>query len=159
MASDLVHRVAARYLGSSSLLARVVARYLLAKGITYTGVFLTEPSHHALLQWWASHTKLPLLGGKTFAHHMTIKFKPSAADVAQLTLGTKVKLHVVGWAADEKGQAVLVEPVGVKSDNKHAHITISTASGVGPVYSNELLGKGVTHANGPTLEGVIDARE
>lgn len=128
-----------------------------AKLPTYTGVFLDEGSHHALIEWWKKHTDAPLLG-KVWGHHMTIKFKPTAEDLEKTPIGHKVKLKVIGWAADEKGQAVLVEPEGVASANKHPHVTISTAPGTGPVYSNDLLAKGSNRVSGPTLTGVVDAR-
>lgn len=128
-----------------------------AKLPTYTGVFLDETSHHALVEWWKKHTNVPLLG-KVHAHHMTIKFKPTAEEIEQTPSGKKVHLKVIGWAADEKGQAVLVEPEGLASANKHPHVTISTAPGVNPAYSNDLLAKGSNRVSGPTLTGVVEAR-
>jgi hypothetical protein len=95
-------------------LAPVVARNFVAANVTYTGVFLDEASHHALLDWWKNHTDAPVLP-KIWAHHMTMKFKPTAEELEATPFGEKVKLRVIGWAADEKGQAVLVEPVGVSS--------------------------------------------
>ena len=139
-------------------LALNVARRFVAANPTYTGVFLDEASHHALLEWWKKTTETPFLGGKTWAHHMTLKFKPPAEELEATPVGEKVKLKVVGWAADDKGQAVLVEPEGIASANKHPHVTISTAPGTGPVYSNDLLAKGHNRVSGPTLTGVVDAR-
>jgi hypothetical protein len=138
-------------------LAPTIARKFVAANPTYTGVFLDESSHKALLEWWEKHTNTPL-HAKTWAHHMTIAFKPDAEKLEATPIGKKVHLKVIGWAADEKGQAVLVEPVGVASDNKHPHVTISTAPGTQPVYSNELLGKGSNRVSGPTLTGVVEAR-
>jgi Fungal tRNA ligase phosphodiesterase domain len=148
-----------------SLAANVARRFIAAqeaaeepkKPPTYTGVFLDEASHRALLAWWEKHTDTPL-HGKIWAHHMTIKFKPTAEDLEKTPIGKKVHLKVIGWAADEKGQAVLVEPEGIASANHHPHITISTAPGTGPVYSNDLLAKGSNRVSGPTLTGVVDAR-
>jgi Fungal tRNA ligase phosphodiesterase domain len=137
-------------------LAPTVAQKFVAASVTYTGVFLDEASHHALLEWWKKHTDAPILP-KIWAHHMTMKFKPTPEELEATPLGEKVKLRVIGWAADEKGQAVLVEPEGVASANAHPHITIATAPGTGPVYSNDLLAKGVNHMAGPTLHGVVSA--
>lgn len=137
--------------------AEAAAEEPAVKSVTYTGVFLDESSHKALVEWWKHHTNTPL-HSKLWAHHMTIKFKPTAEEVEATPVGKKVHLKVIGWAADEKGQAVLVEPQGVASANKHPHITISTAPGTGPVYSNELLAKGSNRVSGPTLSGVVEAR-
>jgi hypothetical protein len=139
-------------------LAENVVRQFLAANPTYTGVFLDESSHKALLDWWGEHTDTPTLHGKVWAHHMTIKFKPTAEELEATPIGQKVKLRVIGWAADEKGQAVLVAPEGISSSNEHPHITISTAPGTSPVYSNSLLGKGSNRVSGPTLTGTVDAR-
>jgi hypothetical protein len=78
---------------------------------------------------------------KVYAHHMTVEFNPSDEAIESLPLGQLVKLRVVGYAADEFGQAVVVEPIGVTSKNTIPHITISVNK-KSPVYSNELLGKG-----------------
>lgn len=63
---------------------------------------------------------------------------------------------VLGWAADEHCQTVLVE-CSHKSKNEHPHVTLST-DGTPAVYSNELLAKGVTLVDGPTLVGTVDIR-
>jgi len=134
---------------------RVTARWLVAKKKpTYTGVFLDDSSKRALLAWFEKETGQPILK-KVFAHHMTIKFKPSDEEVEQLPIGEPATLRVIGWAADEQGQAVLVQP-SVPSSNKHPHITVAT-DGTSPVYSNKLLAKGFTKVNGPTLKGTVGA--
>ena len=134
----------------------VVRRFLAGKP-TYTGVFLDHASHERLVSWWDEHVKVPL-HAKTFAHHMTIKFRPTAEEIEALPLGEQATLHVVGWAADDKGQAVLVAPQGIESVKQHPHITMACAPGTSPVYSNDLLAHGVTHVSGPTLTGTIEAR-
>ncbi len=125
----------------------------MAKKIAYTGVFLDTPSQGALLRWFEQTTGRPLLE-KTHAHHMTIQFKPSPEDIEMLPLGQTVKLRVVGWAADETAQAVVVEPE-IPSKKAVPHITVSTDAGTSPAYSNDLLALGITLADGPTLEGVV----
>ena len=110
----------------------------------FTAVILDDPS--ALFRWWEKETGIPLLS-KRFAHHMTIKFKPSPEEVKALPMGDSAPLEIVGWAADEKCQTVKVKVAGVTSSNKIAHITVAT-DGTSPVYSNDLLAKGVTPAKG-----------
>lgn len=103
--------------------------------IIYSGAFLPEESRSALL------AAFPAKHPKILAHHMTIAFKPSDDDVQSLPLGQLIKLSVVGYAEDEFGQAVVVQPHGVASRNAIPHITISVDK-KSPVYSNELLAKG-----------------
>jgi len=123
------------------------------KNVVYSAIFLDDQSHRELLTWWEKATGTPLLG-KVFGHHMTIKFKPTPEEVEKLPMGEKVKLKVIGWAADEKAQAVLVDPE-VPSTKAKAHITVSTDPGVSPAYSDTLLKTPITHVTGPTLEGVV----
>lgn len=125
----------------------------MAKKIAYTGVFLNEQSHEALLRWFEQTAGRPLLG-KIHGHHMTIQFKPSPEDLAALPAGQTVKVRVVAWAADELAQAVVVEPE-VASKKAVPHITVATADGTSPAYSNDLLAFGATPVDGPTLEGVV----
>jgi hypothetical protein len=126
--------------------------------VLFTAVVLDEASREKLLGWWVKHTGVPL-HGRIFAHHMTIKFKPTPEEiVAGPVIGSGVALKVTGWAADERGQAVLVNPGGVVSTNAHPHISISTAPGTSPVYSNELLARGCHHVDGPMLLGVVEAK-
>ena len=127
------------------------------KKVVYSGIFLDDASHRELLAWFSKETGLDLLD-KTFAHHTTLKFKPSAEEVSALPLGKKVQLRVVGWGADAKGQAVVVDlqDAEVQSANAHPHITVAVGPGGSPAYSNELLASGVTRVAGPTLEGVVD---
>ena len=97
----------------------------------YIGAFLTPESKATLLE------RIRPLHPKVFAEHCTIKFKPTPADLQSFEVGRKVKIKVWGYAADDKGQAVMIE--GLDTANAHPHITISCAEGVKPVYSNELL--------------------
>jgi hypothetical protein len=73
-------------------------------------------------------------------------------------MGKKVRLKVIGWASDDKGQAVLVQPEDVSSANDHPHVTVATAPEVPPSYSKELLAHSSNRTNGPTLTGFVDAR-
>jgi len=119
-------------------------------GIVYVGVFLSPD------QQWRLFDKIFPCHENVFGDHLTIKFRPTAEEVAQLPLGKQVLLEVIGVAWDEKGQAALIR--GVQSNNKHPHITISTARGVKPVYSNELFEKVFTMLFDEPLilSGVVD---
>ena len=139
------------------MFAESVVRRFVAAQVTYTGVFLDAASYAKLINWWEEHVKEPL-HAKTFAHHMTIKFKPTEEEINALPLGEKATLQVIGWGSDEKGQAVMVAPHGVESANKIPHITIACAPGTSPAYSNDLLAHGMTRVSGPTLTGTIEAR-
>jgi hypothetical protein len=73
------------------------------------------------------------------AHHVTMAYKPSAQDHARFAamVGREIEFDMTTSYRDMKGQAVLVH--GVPSLNDNAHVTISCAAGVKPVYSNALL--------------------
>ena len=122
------------------------------KKALYTGAFLTPSGAEMLDNWWGTAVREGFLD-KHFRHHMTIKFKPSVEEVVSLPIGQDVTLKIVGYASDDRGQAVLV--AGVDSTNELPHITVSTAEGVSPVYSNELLSAGVTEVDGPELDARI----
>lgn len=93
------------------------------------------------------------------AHHMTISFNPPMSrwlHYYRQAVGKPMVLRVYGQAQDEKAQAVLVEG---ETENKIPHITISCASGVSPVYSNELLARGHEPLEPFTVEAIIEAEE
>ena len=87
------------------------------------------------------------------AHHVTLGGARWLRSMG-IPLGADVTLRVVGLAADDRGQAVLVESP-VPSINRHPHVTVATARGVLPVYSNELLERGFSRVVGPELHGWI----
>jgi hypothetical protein len=104
--------------------------------VIYIGVFLDEAQRKKLL------AAVPARHSKLHADHVTLVFQPSPEELEKYTLGSEVELEVAGEAFDEKGQAVLVVlKGGVASKNAHPHITISTAEGTKPVYSNTLFEK------------------
>jgi len=119
--------------------------------VVFTEVALVDPDK--LLAWWLREVRLPLLP-KLFSHHMTLQFQPEPSAIGDLPLGRRVPLEVVGWTADEKAQAVVVKPSGVRSENPTPHITIAT-DGTSPAYSNDLLASGYTRVRGPTLLGTV----
>lgn len=134
-----------------------MASYFLkhAANIIYTAVILDEESRSNLLSWFQEISGEEI-HPKEFAHHMTIKFKPSEEEIESTPFNEKATLKIIGWASDERGQAVLVEP-SIPSSNQFPHITVAT-NGVGPVYSNKLLENGYNEVQGPTLTGTVEAR-
>jgi hypothetical protein len=117
--------------------------------VIYLGVFLTAESREQLL------ARFPPAFTDVHADHVTLIFRPTDEERAALPLGKVALLEVIGISRDEKAQAVLIR--GVESRNAHPHITISTAPGTKPVYSNELLARGGWEpVTGVTLEGIYD---
>jgi len=117
----------------------------------YSGVFLSDSQ--ALLRWWTKN--VGPLHPTVKAHHMTIKFGPTDKEIMGLPVGASVALKVVGYGADEYGQAVVVQPRGIQRQDKGvAHITVAV-NGVSPAYSKKLLGRGYTKINGPVLRGQV----
>jgi hypothetical protein len=89
-------------------------------------------------------SSFPPIHPNKFAEHMTIIFKPSDVinDMLNEQIGTNVVLTVVGYAADNKGEAIVVRSNNIKRmDNGIAHITLSCADGIPPKYSNDLVQK------------------
>lgn len=121
------------------------------KKAIFTEVILDDPEY--LLHWWPRATGYPVLH-KHFAHHLTIRFKPTPHEVLALPLGSKVSLQVVGYAQDDKAQAVVVKATGVHTTNDIPHITVAT-DGTSPIYSNELLHQGWEPIKGPRLTGTV----
>jgi hypothetical protein len=119
----------------------------------FIGAFIGKQGRAALLAWWNQAVGIPVLGQK-WADHMTILFAPTDEELAVFPIGNVVTMRVVGWAADDKGQAVVVQP-DLATEKEHPHITVATAPGVGAVYSNELLARGFTPVDGPVLQGKI----
>jgi hypothetical protein len=129
-----------------------------------------------MTHWWRAPTE-----------HCTTHFRPSSAALAAATVGRPVALSVLGVVADGYAQAAVVEAraegsgaagagaadadadaamsalLGAAGANRSLHITMSTAPGVRPAYSNELLGaRGYVPlgAGAPplTLRGVVGVR-
>lgn len=121
----------------------------------YAAIFLSDESQQVLLRWWQDVVQKPLLQD-VYAHHVTLVYDPSEAQLEQITVGVEASIEVIGWAADEHGQAVLVRSVPV-SINEFPHVTVST-DGTPPVYSNTLLKQGFIPTPGPQLRGVVDVR-
>ena len=138
---------------------RIAARYIskIAKEhkepAIYVGVFLAKMDRQRLLK------AIPPVHPQIFADHLTLKFRDDptdSIDISEFPIGKTVSLKVVGMAENDKAQAVVVQ--GIKpEDGRIPHITISTATGVNPQYSNELVGSGhiTPIKNGLVLRGTI----
>jgi len=118
----------------------------------FVGVFLDKMDRQRLLK------AFPPIHPQVFADHVTIKFRDGPTDSVDLTpypIGKTVSMKIVGLAENDKAQAIIVQ--GVKTeDGRTPHITISTASGVKPEHSNEMLGSGVMPVRGGlTLRGTV----
>lgn len=114
--------------------------------IMYIAAMLTKDSQKALYESIAKRISIPD-NWKKYCHHMTIRFKPTK-DSELPVFGESVTLVVTEIASDEKGVAVRVEPNTVGKElnmppEQLPHITVATAPGVSPVYSNDLLRKGI----------------
>lgn len=147
---DMIQRVAQEHMKTS---AEKPASVMFSQAVLETP--------RDLLNWFQDQTGLDpeAMGWKVAAHHMTIEFydkrdkkalkregKAESNIVASLEslMGSSVVLDIVGYAHDDKGMAVLVEPRGELArlvKNVNPHITIAT-NGIGAKYSNELLEKG-----------------
>jgi len=82
-----------------------------------------------------------------FYHHSTIAFNPP--DAADIEVGKKVLLPVIGRITTDKVDALIVK--NPKSKNANPHITLSTAIGVKPFESNVAL------ENHPNLIKMFDS--
>lgn len=113
--------------------------------IIYNAYVLTNDSKRKLMEKF-----LPKFDN-TFYHHMTLNF---GVQRFPKNLGSEVDLTVIGYAQDEKAQAVVIgrQELG---DNRIAHITLSCADGVKPVYSNELLRNGWEKINPFTIKAIV----
>ena len=120
----------------------------------YLGVFLTPASRSRLLR------DFPAVHENVYADHVTLVFKPKESDLEKFNIGSIVSLKVVGYAEDQDGSAVTVDlPPEIKRHaQRNPHITISTAPGIKPFYSNKLIAKpaNVTRVSSKTYEGVLD---
>lgn len=92
------------------------------------------------------------------ADHVTILWGPEIADLESPDLGSIVQFSVIGYAEDRKAQAVVVilPPKIGAMVNRTPHITVSTAPGVAPAYSNEMLHKGFDRVARRTYTGIVD---
>jgi hypothetical protein len=115
---------------------------------SYLAAFLDAESRAKLVY------NFPYEHHKARADHMTIA-RPVPPEMLSL-IGTQVRMKVIGYAANDRIQAVVVDPTPALGDSRTPHITLSHAEGVRPVESNALLQAGWKPVSGPTLTGIVD---
>lgn len=104
----------------------------------------------------ASH--FPPVHPNVYTEHVTLAFNPSEEQETKLIprCGEEASMTVTGYAEDDKGQAVVVALSGIdRLDGGIPHVTISCSEGTRPVYSNKLLGKGVSRTTEIPLKGTV----
>ena len=115
----------------------------------WMAIFLDGRSKAALAKEYS------FLHDKIKNDHVTLTYACSDPEEYKQLVGKTVSLKVVGHAADDKAQAVVVSGYD-RLDGKTPHITLSHAPGVAPKYANDLLRKGWEKVDGPVIKGVID---
>lgn len=102
--------------------------------VIYVGVFLPPMARQRLLR------SFPAEHPTTWAHHMTVWHFQDGGDVPNVPWGKTVDLKVLGHYNNDQAQAVVVAPpTGLRPVSRTPHITISTASGVSPKVSNDVV--------------------
>ena len=80
-------------------------------------------------------------------HHVTLAFDVTEEDKPEVTLTSNCidgeflpRIKVRGLAYNDKCACLVVDFIGyTRCCNKHPHITLATAEGISPVYSNDML--------------------
>ena len=120
----------------------------------YVGVFLDDSSRTRLLR------DFPPKHPNVYADHVTLVFRPKEGELEEFDMGEEVEIEVVGYAEDESGSAVTVKlpPKLKRLSQRNPHVTISTANGVKPFYSNKLIAKtdAVQKVRARSYTGVVD---
>lgn len=120
----------------------------------YTAVFLNEAEIASLRAWFVKETGIRLLPEFPKDPHLTLVFKPTQLELEAAPIGRIIRLNVTGWAADDKAQVLLAK--GYAVDRANPHVTLATAPGVAPAYSNELLERGPKRPiRGPSVKGLV----
>lgn len=123
----------------------------LKKKCRYVAVFLDAASKSKLAY------EFPFIHDKLQNEHVTLCLKDF--DGLEDLLSKPVRMKVIGYAEDDKGQAVVVDvPKGFMQDDRIPHVTLSHHPSVQAAYSNDLLKKGWERVRGPTLKGMVDMR-
>jgi hypothetical protein len=126
-----------------TMIDRVVERWLnsnrkASESFYFIGIFLAPMSQQRLVKRFGQEHS------QRHATHMTIwtsKDGGSEPDVSVIPWGKTVAMKVIGYAVDDRGQAVLVQPPSRFRPlaGRTPHVTISTALGVPAAYSNVLV--------------------
>lgn len=116
----------------------------------YIGVFLSSQSKAALAH------RFPYAFDKLPDGHVTLA-RDITPDLLAL-VGTRVSLRVVGYAEDDRIQAVTVAlPPGISSVNRIPHVTLSHVPSAEPKEANAMLAQAdIMPVSGLTLDGIID---
>jgi transposase len=114
-----------------------------AEEVIYNAIILDDESKQILKK------KVPAEHENLYYHHITINHGKKEIPS---NLGELVEFNVIGYAVDERGQAVVVD---AESSNKVPHITLSCADDIAPYYSNELLLKGYEKITSFKLRGTV----
>lgn len=105
--------------------------------IIYVAYFVVNASQ---LKDWATKEFQDILGdGKFFCHHVTIAFRPESLPEG-FELGKKSELTFTKVYYNDKAICL----GGILGQDEGRHLTVWTAEGVPPVYSNDLI-KGEGH--------------
>ena len=91
-----------------------------------------------------THTGATPCHGNVHDHHITMKFKPSEAEIESTPHMAASGFIVIGEVVTARGQAFIVHFVAgpIRDTDVHSgfpHITISTADGVKPVESIQAI--------------------
>jgi tRNA nucleotidyltransferase/poly(A) polymerase/cation transport regulator ChaC/DNA topoisomerase IB len=121
--------------------------------VQYIGVVLDPMDTQRLIRRYGQ------LHPERHAHHMTVwHFRDSSEPPMRLPWGRSVNLKVKAHLADDKAQVVVVDaPRALRGQGRTPHITVSTGSGVGPKYSNDLIRKWeeVPESGHPSVSGKV----
>lgn len=104
--------------------------------IIYAALFLSEETKAQLLKL------IPAKHPVVYAHHLTLAFRPTQAEVDAFLpdLGKEFEFLIGHALSDEKGQCIdCWAQSGPVENLEGAHVTISCAEGVAPVYSRRLV--------------------
>ena len=117
--------------------------------IIYTALFVDDTAELFRL--------FPPVHKNKYGHHMTIAFRPK--DLEGIKIGRQSELKIIGRVVDGGADALLVETN--LSNNQFPHITLSTAEGVKPQYSNDMLATAerehlIEYFNEPTMIAVTE---
>lgn len=96
--------------------------------IIYSAIVLNIESIRKLLH------AFPVEHPRIHCHHMTLKY---GDNVLPENLGEEVEMIVMGSATDDKCQVAVID--WLLAEERFAHITISCAERVSPVYAKEML--------------------
>jgi hypothetical protein len=102
----------------------------MSKKIIYNSLLLTPESKAVIKR------KYPGVHPNYYGEHVTLEFQPKFMPD---NIGDEVIIEVTGYAVDSRGEALVVKLNTVTSSNDVPHITLSTAHGTKPFYSNDLL--------------------